>query len=212
MKRYLYVLLVIALFASFALQACAADATQSDEEGALIPPVPESNSPIQGSAGGGPIEGKGGGTTGTSCAAPSGTDAATLAAQVIDLVNVERSKVGLSALTSQSQLTTAAQRHSTDMATHTFMDHTGSDGSTPYTRINDTGYFTGFSSWYYGENVAAGYATASTVMNAWMNSQVHKDNILNSTFREIGVAYVYNANDTTLNYCHYWTMALGMHQ
>jgi len=210
MKRYLYLLLIIALFA---LQACATDAAPVEGEGALIPPVSESDSPIQGSAGGAPASGKGsGGSTGTTCAAPSGTAAATLAAQVVDLVNQERAKVGLSPLTSQSQLTTAAQRHSTDMAAKTFMSHTGSDGSTPYSRINDTGYFTGFSSWYYGENVAAGYATASTVMTAWMNSQVHKDNILNSTFREIGVAYVYNANDTTLNYCHYWTMALGMHQ
>lgn len=211
MKRYLYLFLIIALLA---LQACATDAAPSEEQGALIPPVSESDSPIQGSAGGAPAQGKGsggGGTTGTACAAPSGTGAATLAAQVVDLVNQERAKVGLAALTSQSQLVTAAQRHSNDMATNTFMSHDGSDGSTPYTRINDTGYFTGSASWSYGENVAAGYATASTVMTAWMNSQVHRDNILNSTFREIGVAYVYNANDTTLNYCHYWTMALGKH-
>lgn len=212
MKRYIYLLLVLAMVV---LQACASDAAPSEEGGALIPPIAEDSSMIQGSAGGAPVEGKGsggGGSTGTACAAPSGTDAATLASQVISLANQERAKAGLGALTSQSQLTTAAQRHSNDMATNTFMSHTGSDNSTPYSRINDTGYFTNALSYAYGENVAAGYATASAVMTAWMNSQVHRDNILNGTFTQIGVAYAYNANDTDMVYCHYWTMVLGMRQ
>jgi len=209
MKRYLYVLLIVALFA---LQACATDAAPADAEGALIPPVSSENDPaLDGSAGAAPAAGKPGPAGGGTCAANS-ANAASLATQVIALVNQQRAAAGLGALTSQSQLTTAAQRHSQDMGCNFFMSHTGTDGSTPYSRIFDTGYFTGFSSYYYGENVAAGYATADAVMTAWMNSQPHRDNILSPNFTEIGIGYVYNANDTTNSWYHYWTMALGMHQ
>jgi uncharacterized protein YkwD len=198
MKRYWYILLVVMMIV---LQACATDAAPEEGEGALIPP---DSSEISGAAGAAPSGGKPNPPSGGSCTA-SDANASSFASQVISLVNQQRAANGLGALTSQSQLTAAAQRHSLDMGCAFFLSHTGSDGSSPYSRIVDSGYPVN----WWGENVAAGYSTAQAVMDAWMNSQVHRDNILNPNYTEIGIGYVYNANDTTLNYKHYWTMTLG---
>ncbi|WP_037851589.1 CAP domain-containing protein [Streptomyces sp. NRRL S-340] len=114
----------------------------------------------------------------------TGTTAPTaVAAQVLELVNAERAKAGCSALTADPTLAAAAQAHSEDMAAHQNMSHTGSDGSAPGDRITAAGY-----AWStYGENVAYGYSTPEQVMAAWMASPGHKANILNCSFKEIGV-------------------------
>ena len=51
------------------------------------------------------------------------------------------------------------------------------------------------------ENIAAGYKSPEIVVNAWMNSEGHRANIMNPNFRKIGVGYVYDANDP---FGHYW--------
>ncbi|UXY25625.1 CAP domain-containing protein [Streptomyces sp. HUAS TT20] len=104
-------------------------------------------------------------------------------ARIVQLVNAERAKVGCSALTLNATLSKAAQAHSADMAAHQNMSHTGSDGSSPGDRITRAGY-----TWSaYGENVAYGYSTPESVMAGWMASPGHKANILNCSFKEIGV-------------------------
>ncbi|MGW7255108.1 CAP domain-containing protein [Streptomyces sp. NPDC054834] len=119
------------------------------------------------------------------------------AARVIQLVNAERAKVGCSALTSNATLAKAAQAHSADMAAHQNMSHTGSDGSSPGDRITRAGY-----SWSaYGENVAYGYATPEQVMAGWMSSPGHRANILNCSFKEIGVGLAQPNS--------YWTQDFG---
>ncbi|MEU9416924.1 CAP domain-containing protein [Streptomyces sp. NPDC048272] len=119
------------------------------------------------------------------------------AAEVVALVNQERAKAGCSALTVNAKLTTAALNHSKDMAAHSNMSHTGSDGSDPGARITRAGY-----SWMtYGENVAYGYSTPEQVMNGWMNSPGHRQNILNCAFKEIGVGLA-EPNS-------YWTQDFG---
>jgi uncharacterized protein YkwD len=124
-------------------------------------------------------------------------------ARVLDLVNQHRAAAGLSPLIRAAELDSAARRHSDDMATHNFMSHTGSDGSTPGQRISAAGY-----QWStYGENIAAGYSTAEAVVNAWMNSSGHRANILNSRYKEIGLAVTYRAGTT---YRYYWTQDFGL--
>ncbi|MGW6824404.1 CAP domain-containing protein [Streptomyces sp. NPDC055005] len=119
------------------------------------------------------------------------------AAEVVALVNQERAKAGCSALTVNAKLTTAALNHSKDMAAHSNMSHTGSDGSDPGARITRAGY-----GWMtYGENVAYGYSTPEQVMNGWMNSPGHRENILNCAFKEIGVGLA-EPNS-------YWTQDFG---
>jgi uncharacterized protein YkwD len=126
--------------------------------------------------------------------------------EVITLTNQERSQEGCPALTFSTQLRTAAIRHSTDMAHNDFFSHTGSDGSSPWDRIQDTGYQYSTAA----ENAAAGYSSPQSVVDGWMNSQGHRDNILNCNLLEIGVGYYYLQNDTgEENYNHYWTQVFA---
>ncbi|MBD2194621.1 MULTISPECIES: CAP domain-containing protein [Calothrix] len=122
--------------------------------------------------------------------------------QMLNLVNQERSAAGLTPLTLNSQLTTAAQAHSQDMADHNFMGHNGSDGSSPFDRIKREGYY--FST--AAENVAAGQSTPEDAMSSWMNetppNDGHRQNILNPNYREIGIGYAYS---NATQYKHYWT-------
>ena len=120
--------------------------------------------------------------------------------QVVDITNAHRSQHGLPGLSVNGLLANAAQAHSADQAAANNMSHTGTDGSNPGDRIARAGYR--FSAW--GENVAAGYGDAASVMNGWMNSAGHRANILNGNFTEIGIGLAYAANGTP-----YWTMALG---
>ncbi|MCS0638090.1 CAP domain-containing protein [Streptomyces sp. LP05-1] len=120
----------------------------------------------------------------------------TSAARVVELVNAERAKVGCSPVKVNAKLTSAAQAHSQDQASHKNMSHTGSDGSNPGDRITRAGY-----RWQtYGENVAYGYQTPESVMTGWMNSPGHKRNILNCAFKEIGVGLAQPGNYWTQNF------------
>ncbi|MFG2991395.1 CAP domain-containing protein [Streptomyces sp. NPDC048257] len=118
-------------------------------------------------------------------------------AAVLALVNQERAAAGCSAVSLNAKLTKAAQDHSADMASHSNMSHTGSDGSDPGARITRAGY-----TWRtYGENVAYGYSSPEKVMEGWMNSQGHRENILNCSFKEIGIGLAQPGN--------YWTQDFG---
>jgi uncharacterized protein YkwD len=125
---------------------------------------------------------------------------------VVDLVNVERISAGCAPLQVNAKLVAAAQEHSEDMALNDFFSHTGSNGSSPGQRIAAQGY--SYSTW--GENIAAGYTTAASVVNGWMNSSGHRANILNCNFEETGVGYYFLANDTgSVNYYRYWTQVFA---
>ncbi|MCZ7439247.1 CAP domain-containing protein [Micromonospora sp. WMMC241] len=139
--------------------------------------------------------------------APSNTGARTTSSgsglsselqQVVDIVNQERAKAGCKALTVNSKLTLAAQRHSQDQADHKKMSHDGSDGSDVGQRLDRVGY-----TWRaYGENVAWNQQSPAAVMDAWMNSEGHRANILNCSFTQIGVG-VARSNGP------YWTQDFG---
>ena len=127
-------------------------------------------------------------------------------AQVVVLTNQERAKAGCPALTVSSQLTEAAEGHSADMAINDYFSHYSLDGRTPWDRIKETGYTYSMAA----ENIAAGYTTPAAVVQGWMNSDGHRANILNCGLTEIGVGYVYLANDTgSVNYRHYWTQVFA---
>ena len=114
------------------------------------------------------------------------------AEQVVTLVNAERAREGLAPLQQVSELMQSSALHSQDMASHDFMSHTGSDGSSPGDRMLRAGY-----DWYtYGENVGAGYGSPASVVAGWMASSGHRANILNSGFRDIGAGYAYNSGST----------------
>ena len=113
---------------------------------------------------------------------------ATLAADVLALVNVERANAGgLSPLSLDVvDAERAAKAHSEDMqdSVPTFFDHTTPECWDPGDRLFILGA-SGYSGW--GENIAFGQATAADVMTAWMGSAGHRANILSSSHTHIGI-------------------------
>lgn len=137
----------------------------------------------------------------TAIPAPAPPDFVT---QVIALVNQERAAAGCPALVANDTLTRVAQAHSQDMASHDFFAHVGSDGRTPFQRMQDAGYPFRRAA----ENVAAGVQTAAEAVALWMKSPGHRANILDCQLRETGVGYVDDPGDK-LNYGSYWTEEFG---
>jgi uncharacterized protein YkwD len=115
---------------------------------------------------------------------------------VLELVNDQRAAKGCKALVIDDRITTAAQAHSTDMATNNYFSHSSKEGRTFDQRMKDAGYPKPG-----GENIAMGYPTAAAVMDGWMKSQGHRENILNCSFVTMGVGL-----DTRGNY---WTQDFG---
>ncbi|MEV6399523.1 CAP domain-containing protein [Streptomyces sp. NPDC051907] len=115
-------------------------------------------------------------------AAPSSSAADDAEATVLSMVNAERAKVGCSPVTADPELADLAGDFSADMAARGFFDHTDPDGATPWDRAEKAGV-TGLG----GENIARGQADADAVMNAWMNSDGHRANILNCSYKTLGV-------------------------
>jgi uncharacterized protein YkwD len=116
-------------------------------------------------------------------AAPAPAPATGEGGQVVALVNAERAKAGCGPLKEDPQLRAAAQGHSDDMAKRDFFSHTNPDGADPGKRTTAAGY-----KWStYGENIARGQQTPESVMDSWMKSPGHRANILNCSFKDIGV-------------------------
>jgi hypothetical protein len=115
--------------------------------------------------------------------------------EMLNSINSVRRSAGQPPLRTNNRLHNAAQRHSEDMARHQFMSHTGSDGSTMGQRITATGY--SFSR--AGENVAMGQRDVSGVMNSWVNSPGHYNNLIGQ-FVEVGLGLARDSNGR-----NYWT-------
>jgi uncharacterized protein YkwD len=106
------------------------------------------------------------------------------------VLNSARARHKLRPLRLNRRLSRAARRHSRAMARGSFFSHTSLGGATFVDRIRGTGYLSGAHSWYIGENIAYGSgdrSSPSSIRRAWMNSPPHRANILNRSFREIGI-------------------------
>ncbi|WIM38717.1 CAP domain-containing protein [Paenibacillus sp. PK4536] len=112
-------------------------------------------------------------------------DTSTFVAEVVQLVNQERSKAGLKALTVDTKLQTMAQDKAIDMVKNNYFDHTSPTYGTPFEMMKTYG----ISYRAAGENIAKGQTSPAQVMQSWMNSSGHKANILSSSFTSIGVGY-----------------------
>ncbi len=108
--------------------------------------------------------------------------------QVVDLVNAERAKVNLPALTMSQEVNQAAQIRAVE-TTQSF-SHTRPNGSSFSSVLTENG----ISYRRAGENIAWGQKTPEAVVNAWMNSEGHRANILNANFTTIGVGYYLNGS------------------
>lgn len=132
--------------------------------------------------------------------------------EVVTLVNQRRaagatcggtSYPSAPALVMNAALRAAARGHSEDMATQNYFSHTSLDGRTFSQRMSNAGYSGAFP---WGENIAAGQSSPAAVVNAWMNTAGHCANIMNASYRAIGVGYAFRAGST---YGHYWTQNFG---
>jgi uncharacterized protein YkwD len=111
-------------------------------------------------------------------------------------INAERSSHGFGPLRLNSRLSRAAAAHAGDMERRNYFSHDSLGGGSFVDRIRSTGYLNGARSWTVGENLAwgsRGRSTPLTITEMWMNSPGHRANILNSTFREIGIGVAYGA-------------------
>ncbi|MCM3748253.1 CAP domain-containing protein [Paenibacillus pasadenensis] len=105
--------------------------------------------------------------------------------QVVSLVNQERAKQGLGALSSDAELAKVADVKAKDMYDNNYFDHNSPTYGSPFDMMKSFGV----SYNYAGENIAKGQRTAEQVMNDWMNSPGHRANIMNGNYTKIGVAY-----------------------
>lgn len=111
--------------------------------------------------------------------------------------NAQRTALGLSPLTLNDQLSSAARAKAADMFANNYWAHNSPQGRDPWSFIIAAGYRYVFA----GENLARDFGDSQGVVNAWMNSPTHRENIVNSHYQEIGFAVVngkLNGNETTL--------------
>jgi len=110
--------------------------------------------------------------------------------QVVELVNVERTKAGLAPLSIDTNVQAAAMVRAREC--EQLFSHTRPDGSSFATALRQQN----ISYRSAGENIAWGQRSPQEVVNAWMNSPGHRANIMSFNFTAIGVGYYENANGT----------------
>ncbi len=116
--------------------------------------------------------------------------------EVVRLVNIERQKEGLAPFKVSAELSKVAKTKSEDMGKNNYFSHTSPTYGSPFQMMKTFGikYNTA------GENIAKGYLSAQAVVSGWMNSSGHRANILNPSFKTIGVGTYTTGNGTI-----YWT-------
>ena len=124
---------------------------------------------------------------------PATAKPAAVQIRVIELVNEARSKgrrcarenyPPSAALIISDRLHQAARAHAQDMARREYFEHESPDGSQPRDRVRRAGYAYRL----VGENIAFGPVSAEEVVAGWLNSPGHCANIMDSRFRDMGVA------------------------
>ncbi|EKE20060.1 MAG: hypothetical protein ACD_8C00057G0011 [uncultured bacterium] len=103
---------------------------------------------------------------------------------VIELTNRARSSAGVAVLKKDELLTKAAQEKAQDMLDKDYFAHVSPEGKTPWDWITGAGY----DYQYAGENLAINFTNAEDEQKAWMESELHRKNIMNPKYEEIGVA------------------------
>jgi len=127
---------------------------------------------------------------------PSIDDVKTLEQQVVDLVNRQRANYGLPLLKANWELSRVARYKSQDMIQKGYFAHQSPTYGSPFNMMESFGIrFTAA-----GENIAYGQRTPQEVMNDWMNSTGHRNNILSRVYNQISVGVAKASNGT-----YYWT-------
>lgn len=123
-------------------------------------------------------------------------------AEMVALINIERTSHGLASLRLDDRASAAAHAHAADMASMGRMQHTSSDGSDGGDRLSRAGFV--WTSW--GENIGAGFHDPTALFTAWMNSTNHRLNLLGN-FTEVGVGVVTGSDGVP-----YWSLLVATAQ
>jgi uncharacterized protein YkwD len=103
--------------------------------------------------------------------------------EVVRLTNEKRSGVGVGAVSFNATLSAAAQKKAEHMLANDYWAHVAPDGTEPWYFFTNSGY----KYKYAGENLARDFSSAIAAVDAWMASPSHKDNLLSSKYKEIGI-------------------------
>jgi uncharacterized protein YkwD len=123
-------------------------------------------------------------------AAPAQVSERTVVRSTLCVLNAERARHGLRPLRLDHRLARAARGHSEDMADRDYFDHTSPSGTSFVDRVRRAGYLRGARRWQVAENIAWGTGALSSpraITRAWMDSPGHRANILDGSYREIGI-------------------------
>lgn len=113
------------------------------------------------------------------------------------ITNKDRENTGLGKLVLNQELSNAAYEKAKDMFAKNYWAHNSPDGTTPWYFIKKSGY----TYVYAGENLARGFSTSGEVVNAWMASPSHRENMLSANYQDVGFAVMEGkllGEDTTL--------------
>jgi uncharacterized protein YkwD len=137
--------------------------------------------------------------TSATTTAPAGSPVTDAANELLRRLNALRLQNGLQTISLNTALTSAAQRHSQDMAKTGNVSHTGSDGSTPEQRMRAAGFPGGIGE----EAIYGGRSSVDDAWYFWTNDRVHANMLLKPEYTVVGIA-VANAGDRS-----YYTMDFG---
>jgi hypothetical protein len=113
-----------------------------------------------------------------------GDEASISSQDLLNMTNQKRADAGLGPLSLNDELASAATAKASDMFTKDYWAHVAPDGATPWGFIRSAGY----EYIYAGENLARGYTSANDVINAWMASPGHRENMLSPNYKDVGFA------------------------
>lgn len=133
-----------------------------------------------------------------SCALPG--NAAAMRAEALRLVNAERKRAGLRALSPSPALQEAAQFMACDNAGQRRLSHRGADGSELQNRLRRVGYRYRTAN----ENLGQGFRDPAAAVSWWMGSPSHRSNILDRDTRDVGIGVAQGSDKRP-----YWAMVSG---
>lgn len=147
---------------------------------------------------------------------PKGTELITSASksgerEILQLINAERAKKGMSSLEWDEDLANAARYHAYDLATQDYFDHASYDRSGEKL-VQVGGTFDRIKKFYSksfvnAENIAAGNKSANDTYMQWYNSKGHYENMFNPSSKKVGLGVFYDPNST---YGYYWVMCSAL--
>ena len=112
--------------------------------------------------------------------------------QVLSLVNENRRRGGCGDLSLDRRLIVAAYGHAADMARRGYFAHESPNGEGTGDRVHDAGY-----RWTrYGENIARGQDSPYEVVDGWMHSAVHRENIMDCRLHQMGIGLAFGVGRT----------------